>query len=150
MLAAESARRRSSHDEAVAELAYVFATPLRPFQLAEHGAPGRHHALVAGIGHIGQMGFGGEHMHPRASLLQRIHQLGMLGGELGCGGWLAALLQHAADDAVGGYPPVMRGRADQHLAQGTRFGCDIPHPATLISAWWRAYTPALHSSPAPR
>ena len=66
------------------------------------------------------------------------------------GGTLFLLCQHAADDAVGGYPPVMRGRADQHFAQGTRFGCDIPHEATLIPAWWAAYTRPLHSSPAPR
>lgn len=126
----------------------VFAAPLRAFQLAEHSAPGRHHALVAGIGHIGQMGFGGEHMHPCATLLQRIHQFAMLGGELRCGGRLAALLQHAADDAIGGYPPVMGGRADQHLAQGGGFGCDIPHGPRLIPAWGRAYTWSLHFSSA--
>jgi hypothetical protein len=49
----------------------VFAAPLRPRELAQHGATMRHHRGVAGIGHEAEMRLGREPVHHGASIAER-------------------------------------------------------------------------------
>ena len=116
----------------------IFAAPLRAFELAQHRAPGRHHRGIARIDHVGKMRLGRQQCTrapPWRSASTNSACCAASASAEGC----CAPRQRAPDDAVGGNPAVVVGRADQHVGQHAGLGGDgpvghAPHPAARMAA----------------